>query len=99
MTRRILLERHRATAARATIDAGTFDYSVTFPESNVAKRFAATEDPTRGFFLEDYLDDWLEGRKKVLKSSTWNDYRKTVRGVLVPEFGRKTLAGSRADST
>jgi len=82
-------------AILAAIDAGTFDYSVTFPGSRAGTRFAEAEEPARGLLLEEYLEDWLEARKKVLKSSTWNDYRKTVRGVLVQEFGRKTLADIR----
>ena len=87
-------ERHRF-AILAAIDAGTFDYSVTFPESKAAKRFAQAEEPARGFLLEEYLETGLAERKKVLKSSTWKDYDKTVHGVLIPAIGRKTLAEIR----
>lgn len=76
--------RHRA-AVMASIESGTFDYQVTFPHSKNARKFL------RGDRLDHYLRNWLEAKKPTLKASTYRDYRKTIEGRLIPEFGHLLL--------
>lgn len=77
-------ELHRSAILDA-IERGTFDYSTTFPDS--PNRFLFAEYKGAGYKLEDWLETWLERQKKHLKSSTYDDYRKTVENILIPEFG------------
>lgn len=79
------------------INRGVFNYAETFPDSPRARRFnqkPAKKIPTIG----EYLHTWLEERKKKLKASTWNDYRKIVKtltealgDVSVPELKRPII--------
>lgn len=81
---------HRA-AIMAAIERGEFDYAVTFPNSKNAAKFAKRAgDVTR---VAKYLDAWLTRKERQLKASTFDDYRKTVTGILVPQFGNDTLSG------
>lgn len=75
---------HRAAILNA-IDAGTFDYSFTFPNSKNAEKFAPTQ-----YTVKTYLTEWLENKKPTLKASTYNDYRKII-NIIIPIFGIKPL--------
>ncbi|MHB1098528.1 MAG: tyrosine-type recombinase/integrase [Burkholderiales bacterium] len=83
---------HRAAILDA-IDRGTFDYAVTFPESNFAKKLKqeAAEQEANVLTVSSYLDDWLERKFPTLKSSTANGYLKIVNGHLIPQFGKRPL--------
>jgi integrase len=72
-----------------SIEKGTFNYSVTFPDSK--RRFLFIETPGEAINIETYLDDWLEAQEKQLKSSTYNDYRKTINHLIIPQFKGKLL--------
>lgn len=82
-------ERHRA-AILITIENGTFDYSVTFPDSKRAAAMA--RQPGDAESLKAYLTRWLQRKKAELKASTWDDYRKIVANVLEPAFGALKLS-------
>lgn len=82
-------EQHRAAIMHA-IAANTFNYAATFPKSNNATKFA--EQPGDAQSTETYLEAWLAGKKKHLKDSTYNGYRKIVDGQLIPWFGQIKLA-------
>ncbi|WP_018609471.1 tyrosine-type recombinase/integrase [Uliginosibacterium gangwonense] len=79
---------HRA-AILDSISRGEFDYSVTFPNSKNAARFAKSKGALTT--IASFLDDWLERKAKQLKASTWEDYRKTVNGHLIPKFGALSI--------
>lgn len=76
-------EQHKAAIEHA-ISIGTFDYSVTFPGSARAAKFApeASHETVAGF-----LTRWLASKKKHLSSSTYDGYRKLVEHRLVPALG------------
>lgn len=78
-------ERHRAAVLHA-IAAGTFDYATTFPGSKNIAKF--TDKPA--LTVEKYLNDWLAGKKPQIKSSTYNDYLKTIR-IINEQFGAMQL--------
>lgn len=79
---------HRAAILDA-IAHGTFDYSITFPNSPRAKQFKPeVPNDTVG----DYLMLWLERKKTQLKTSTYVNYVKIVNYQLMPEFGAIKLA-------
>jgi integrase len=78
-------ERHRAAVLHA-IAAGTFDYATTFPGSKNIAKF--TEKPA--LTVEKYLNDWLAGKRPQIKSSTYNDYLKTIR-IINDQFGYMLL--------
>jgi integrase len=82
-------EQHRAAVLHA-ISTGSFDYAKTFPNSLKARQFAAQPGDVDTF--DTYLESWLEGKRKHLKSSTFNGYRKVVYGRLIPWFGKLTLS-------
>lgn len=73
-----------------SIQHGTFDYSITFPNSPRWHLFAAEQGA--GYALEIYLETWLEQQRAHLKASTFDDYRKIVYHTLIPEFGATQLA-------
>lgn len=77
--------RHRA-AVIASIDAGTFDYQVTFPRSKNARKFMRQDR------VDTYLRTWLATKKPTLKASSYKDYKNTIEGKLIPEFGHLLLA-------
>ncbi len=81
--------RHREAVLDA-IAHGTFDYSVTFPDSPRAILFSLI--PGRAITIKDYLDGWLKQTSARLKTSTWKDYRKTVNNHLIPAFGHIRLS-------
>ncbi|QFU01237.1 Putative prophage phiRv2 integrase [Halomonas sp. THAF5a] len=76
--------RHRA-AVIASIEAGTFDYQVTFPRSKNARKFL------RGDRLDHYLRSWLEAKKPTLKASTIRTYTTIIERLIIPELGNLTL--------
>jgi integrase len=78
-------ERHRAAVLHA-IAAGTFDYATTFPGSKNIAKF--TDKPA--LTVERYLNDWLAGKRPQIKSSTYNDYLKTIR-IINDQFGYMLL--------
>lgn len=88
-------EQHRAAILHA-IERGSFDYSVTFPNSK--RRFLFAEYKGAGYPLADYLETWLDRQKQHLKSSTWDDYRKIVFNTLIPAFGRTHLSDLKRPS-
>ena len=79
---------HRAAILDA-IARGTFDYSVTFPDSPI--RFTFAKFKGAGYPLRDYLPTWVSDRERHLKASTWDDYRKIVENTLVPALGHINL--------
>jgi len=78
---------HRAAVLHA-IENGTFDYAVTFPNSKNAAKFAKTGDAQ---LVEAFMEDWLERKKKTLKSSTYLGYEKIIKARINPEFGKTPL--------
>lgn len=76
-------QQHKAAIEHA-IAQETFDYSVTFPGSPRAAKFApATSQESVGGFLTR----WLAGKQKHVSSSTFEGYRKIVGLRLVPALG------------
>ena len=80
-------EQHKAAIEHA-ISIGTFDYSVTFPRSARAAKFApeASRETLNGF-----LTRWLEAKRKHIASSTYDGYRKLVVLRLIPALGDHML--------
>lgn len=80
-------EQHKAAIEHA-ISIGTFDYSVTFPGSARAAKFApeTSRETVNGF-----LTRWLEGKRKHISSSTFDGYRKLVELRLIPALGDMML--------
>ncbi|MCC6921752.1 MAG: site-specific integrase [Nitrosomonas sp.] len=76
---------HRAAVLNA-IDSGTFDYSFTFPNSRNSIKFLPTQ-----YTVQAYLTEWLTNKKPTIKASTYNDYSKTIKNLLIPQFGTKLL--------
>ncbi|HBP6841012.1 TPA: site-specific integrase [Pseudomonas aeruginosa] len=76
-------EQHKAAVEHA-IAAGTFDYSVTFPGSPRAAKFAPERSQET---LAGYLPRWLESKQKHISSSTSDGYRKIIKHRLVPALG------------
>lgn len=72
------------------ISKGQFDYSETFPDS--PRRFQFLAEKGCVITVQDYLLTWLDRRKQKLKASTWNDYNKTAKGVLIPYLGNIALS-------
>lgn len=81
-------KRHRE-AILDSISKGTFDYAVTFPNSQRAQQFA--RQPGANLTIEDYLSSWLEMKEPGLKASTLRDYRKIINHQIIPEFGNLYL--------
>ncbi|MBN6740112.1 DUF3596 domain-containing protein [Acidithiobacillus sp. MC6.1] len=77
-------------AVLQAIATGTFDYRVSFPESKNAAQFADRKGDTLS--VADFLDAWLKRQRSLLKSSTWNDYYKTIVNHLIPAFGDNILS-------
>lgn len=81
-------ERHRA-AIVDSIDKGTFDYAVTFPNSSKAKELATL--PGDVYSVKKYLTEWLKNKKEGVSASTYNDYKKIVNNTLIAAFGHLSL--------
>lgn len=82
-------ERHRAAILDA-IERGTFDYSVTFPDS--PRRLLFVERKGEALTVESYLTTWLKRQQDRLKVSTFDGYRKVVQHKLIPAFGQTILS-------
>lgn len=67
-----------------SIENGTFDYGITFPNS---KNPFSTEKQIQPTLVKEYLEKWLYDQKDYLMASTFNDYRKTVNNQLIPNLG------------
>lgn len=81
--------RHR----QAILDAiyhGTFEYAVTFPESVHAIEFSAV--PGDAITLKSYLWEWLKLKEQTTKASTYHGYKKIVKNVLSPAFGKMAIS-------
>lgn len=72
-TNRRRVENHLG-AIKHAIENGTFNYAVTFPDSPRRFKFCPELRPDKT--LEAWLEKWLEGKKKQLKSSTYANYVK-----------------------
>jgi integrase len=81
-------ERHRAAVLDA-IERGTFDYSVTFPDSPRAALFS--HEPGAAMTLSKYLDRWLIDIRPSLKASTFTIYKRIVNHQILEQFGERTL--------
>lgn len=77
-------------AINTAIEAGTFDYGYTFPNSN--NRFKFIERPAEGLLIEKYLEEWLERQASHLKASTLTGYKKTINNIVIPAFHGKLLS-------
>lgn len=82
-------EQHRSAILHA-IEQGTFDYSVTFPESKNRFRFVKSPEALRS--TQHYLEGWIEAKRRQIKASTWVEYDRVVRHMLIPKFGTTPLA-------
>ncbi len=76
---------HRAAILLA-IENGTFDYSVTFPNSKNVHKFSPTQ-----YTVRTYLAEWLANKEPTIKASTLKDYRKIIHNLVIPLFGEMTL--------
>ncbi|SHL08419.1 site-specific integrase [Halomonas caseinilytica] len=76
--------RHRAAIIDA-IEAGQFDYQVTFPRSKNARKFL------RGDRLDHYLRSWLDAKRPTLKASTIRTYETIIERLIIPELGDRML--------
>src|SRR5690606_21010574 len=56
-----------------SIMRGTFDYSITFPDSKNAEKFAVYQGQVQS--VERYFEKWLEAKKPHLSASTHNGYK------------------------
>lgn len=65
---------HRAAILDA-INAGTFDYAVTFPQSKRGRQAAKREKPLT---MRECLEVWLKRARPYLKASSQDAYRKSV---------------------
>lgn len=74
---------HRA-AILNSIANGSFDYTVTFPNS---KHADTVPRPACPLTVASYLEQWLDRIEPFLKASTHNGYRKIIANQLVPALG------------
>lgn len=81
-------ELHKAAIEHA-IDTGSFDYAATFPQSKKAAQFTHN---TGTMTIAVFLVEWLERKRRQLKSSTAEHYRQLITGQLIPLFGTLPLA-------
>jgi integrase len=73
-----------------SIDKGTFDYAVTFPKSTRKVLFVSHQSQVK--LIEEYLDEWLTAKSKVVKASTEQGYTKIINNLIIPKFKGKVLA-------
>ncbi|MEW8028733.1 MAG: site-specific integrase [Candidatus Thiodiazotropha endolucinida] len=81
-------ERHRAAVLDA-IERGTFDYSVTFPNSPRALLFS--HEPGAAITVNKYFDRWLIDIRPSLKASTFTIYKRIVNNQILEQFGDRAL--------
>lgn len=82
-------ERHRL-AILDSIEADTFDYGKTFPNSINAKKFA--NSPGNTITVEKYLLRWWKTEAPELKASTRAIDQRIIYNQIIPEFGHLNLA-------
>ena len=82
--------KHFRIAILSTIENGTFEYHVSFPNSKNAIRFAKYTGANTT--VKQYLETWVEAKEKEVKASTFVSYERIVRNQIVPEFGKLKLA-------
>lgn len=87
------IAQHRAAILDA-IARGEFDYATTFPESKARFKFMSSPRAA-GVTLADYLEKWLEGKRRQLKSSTADGYAKVVSVVSASDLGAVFLPDLR----
>jgi integrase len=85
--------RRHLAAIQDAIERGTFDPLATFPDYSKSQLFAERRGEI--VTVERYLEEWIDRRRTELASSTWYNYAKIVRSVLVAEFGAMNLAELR----
>ena len=73
-------------AIQDSIDKGTFDYSVTFPDS--PRRLKFIDNLGQGLLLSEYLDSWIEAKKKTIKASTYLSYTKIIKLIIKQFIGK-----------
>jgi len=71
------------------IATNTFDYKSHFPNSKNIALFSRYKGDA--ILISEYLDSWLKESKDYLMSSTYNGYRKIIKGHLSPVFGHLKL--------
>ena len=81
--------RHRQVILEA-IFRGTFDYAITFPHSPRAVRLAT--QPGDAITVSEYFERWLRQIRDQKKASTYYDYQKTIRRLIIPVFGALPLS-------
>jgi integrase len=74
-------------AVKEAIEAGTFDYSVSFPKS---KRLSELKQSS-GVTVGEYISTWLVQIKSRLKASTWQGYDQIAHHNLIPSLGKLPL--------
>lgn len=74
---------HRG-AILSAIEAGTFDYASTFPNSKKRHLFRSIE---QNFLLGDYLSTWFSKNRAAYKSSTYDDHELTIHNQIIPALG------------
>lgn len=74
---------HHLGAIKNAINNDTFDYAVTFPDSK--NRFKYIPTAGQGLLLSEYLDNWIEAKKKTIKASTYLSYSKACK-LIIKEF-------------
>lgn len=77
-------------AINDAIDKGTFDYSLTFPDS--PRRLQFIERQGDALLAEDYFDDWLQYKAKHLKASSLLGYTKIINHQIIPQFLGKPIS-------
>jgi integrase len=71
-------------AIQDSIDKGTFNYAVTFPNS--PRRLQFIEKQGEALAAETYFDDWLTAKNKQIKSSTKIGYTRIINNLIIPKF-------------
>jgi len=67
----------------ASIDKGTFDYAVSFPQSKHAARFKTKSNSIKSYLQNTYLPRF----EKYGKARTVKAYRNIINNQLIPPFG------------
>jgi integrase len=82
-------------AIKSAIDQNSFDYSVTFPNSKNRFKFIANKG--NNLLLSQYLDNWLESKKKTIKASTHLSYAKACKLIVNAFIGVNLADLKRSD--
>lgn len=79
-----------ADGKRRQIRIGPYDHEKEAEDAlatEIAKIGAGGHITDRRLKVGDYLDTWLEGKKRSLKPQTWKSYEEAVRLYFRPAFG------------